>query len=218
MNEKKEDTDWSTWYSTYGLLTAERILERFDIHLPHNDLIQALKNPRSIYFHLLHVPMKNVFNGIIFRQVHDYQIYAQKLFVDYLLSGEDAKEKDTPGGETRKDIEQERLKLIETDEAFRKMEEARQRLIVESQGKLVELTKDIRSISLDPARLEESMRTYAERAADMNIELRGYRSQYYNLVLRITELLRLLTDYHIDQLKVLENRVALEFDALLGEE
>ena len=82
MNEKVEQTDWSTWFSTYGLLTSERILERFNIILPHDELINSVKDPFSIYFQLLRVPLKNVFNGIIYQQAHDYQIYAQKLFVD----------------------------------------------------------------------------------------------------------------------------------------
>lgn len=219
MNEKKEQsTDWQTWFSTYGLLTAERILARFNIGLPHDELINAVKDPHSIYFQLLRVPLKNVFNGIILRQAHDYQIYAQKLLVDYLLSGEDAKEKSAPGSATRDDVEKERLKLIETGDAFRKIEEAHQLLIAESQAKLVLLTKDLSALRLAPQKLEQGMADFVERCENNNINLRSYRSQFYNLILRITEFLRLIPDYHIDQAKIEENRMTLEFDALLGEE
>jgi len=217
MKEKNEQTDWSTWFSTYGLLTAERILERFNINLPHDELINSVKEPHSIYFQLLRVPLKNVFNGIILRQAHDYQIYAQKLLVDYLLSGEDAKDNDSPGAATRDDVEVERLKLIETGEEFRHIEEAHQLLIAESQGRLVDLTQDLDALRLAPQKLEQSMADFVERAENNNINLRSYRSQFYNLILRITDFLRLMPDYHIDQAKVEENRTTLEFDALIGE-
>lgn len=218
MKEKKEQTDWSTWFSTYGLLTAERILSRFNINLPHDELINSVKDPRSIYFQLLGVPLKNVFNGIIFQQAHDYQIYAQKLFVDYLLSGADAKDSESPGAATREEVELERIKLIETGEEFRKVEEAHQILIAESQGKLVELTQNLSVLTRDLQLLKQSMLEYVERAEDINSNLRSFRNQFYHLILRITELLRLMPDYHINEVKVAENRMALEFDALLGEE
>ena len=217
MNEKVEQTDWSTWFSTYGLLTSERILERFNIILPHDELINSVKDPFSIYFQLLRVPLKNVFNGIIYQQAHDYQIYAQKLFVDYLLSGEDAKEKDSPGAATREELDMERIKLIEMGEAFWKLEEAHQLLIAESQARLVDLSQDLMALSLEPQKIE-SMAEYIERTEDININMRSYRSQFYNLILRITELLKLMSDYHIDQEKMAANQVALEFDALIGGE
>ena len=222
MNEKEETTDWSAWFSTYGLLTADRILERFNLHLPHEELIRTIHDPRSVYFKLLRVPLKNVFNGIILQQAHDYQIYAQKLFIDYLLSGEDAKEKEAPGAMTREDLEQQRLKLIEMGEEFRELEEAHQTLIADSQACLVELSKDLNALLKQaeetPHTLEESLSPFLEQAEDMNINLRSYRSQFYNVILRVTELLKLLPDYVPDQTKVADNRESLVFDALIGEE
>ena len=215
MNEKTEQTDWSTWFSTYGILTSERILARFDIHLPHDELIRAVNDPNSVYFHLLHVPLKNVFNGIVFQQAHDYQVYAQKLLVDYLLSGEDVKDNSAPGAETRDEVEKSRLRLTEAGEEFRKVEEAHQILIAESQGKLVELSRDLGLLKRDPSLLADSMSSYVERAEENNINLRHYRSEFYHLILRITELLYLMTDYHLDQEKVAKNREALEFNALI---
>lgn len=218
MHEKQEQTDWSTWFSTYGLLTAERILERFNIHLPHDELIRAVKDPNGVYFLLLRVPLKNVFNGIILQQAHDYQIYAQKLFVDYLLSGEDIQEPGSMGDETRDDLEQQRMNLIEMGEAFYKQEEAHQVLIAESQASLISLSQNAQLNVANAYSMERDIANYIERAEDININLRGFRSQFYHIILQVTALLRLLTDYKIDELKVIENRVALEFDALLGEE
>ncbi len=216
MNEKQEQTDWSAWFSTYGLLTAERILERFNVHLPHDELIKAVKDPLSVYFTLLRVPLKNVFNGIIFQQAHDYQMYAQKLFVDYLLSGEDAKDAESPGGMTRDDLEQQRLKLIDMGEAFRKQEDAHQILIAESQASLIALSQDSNSSAVREE-LEATIIRYLEQAEEVNVNCRNFRGQFYNLILHVTELLGLLSDYRIDDAKVEENLVALEFNALIGE-
>ncbi len=217
MNDTKEKTDWSTWFSTYGVLTSQRILERFGINLPHDELIRSIKNPSSIYFKLLHVPLKNVFNGIIFQQAHDYQIYAQKLFVDYLLSGEDAKAKDAPGAEARADVEQERIQLIELGDGFRQVEETHQILIAESQKQLIDFSTRIATLDHEPKLLQEGMANYVERAEDINTNLRNFRSQFYNLILRTTELFRCMTDYKLNEEKAAENRVTLEFDPLIGE-
>ena len=49
MAEEQVENELSIWLSTYGLITAERILERFQIHLHHEDLLSAIKNPKSFY-------------------------------------------------------------------------------------------------------------------------------------------------------------------------
>lgn len=143
MAEEAIDTDLSMWFSTYGLLTSQRILERLHIHLVSAELIAAVKNPRSVYYQLLRVPLKNVFNGIILQQAHDYQVYAQKLFIDYLLSGEGSKEEVAPGANTRDDLEAERTRLIEMSEAFHKQEIAHQTLISESQAHLIQVAAEL---------------------------------------------------------------------------
>ena len=218
MKEKNEQTDWSSWFSTYGLLTSERILERFNIHVSHDTLINEVKNKNSIYFQLLVVPLKNVFNGIILQQASDYQIYAQKLFVDYLLSGEDAKDKDSPGADTRSLLEEERLTLIATGEEFRIADESHQLLIAKTQTKLVELTKDLSALVRDPMLLQQQMSTYLNDVEDINVKLRYFRGQFYRLILRITELLATVGDYRLDEEKLEQNLSKLEFDPSLGEE
>lgn len=217
MNTKQEQTDWSAWFSTYGLLTAERILARFNVHLPHDALIKAIKNPLSMQYTLLLVPLKNVFNGIIFQQAHDYQIYAQKLFVDYLLTGQDAKPSDAPGAMTRADLEQQRLNLIEMGEEFQQQEAAHKLLIAESQGRLIALSHDLDSGVNASSELGLVIAPFLKRAEEINVNLRSFRSQFYNFILHVTELLSLLPDYHADAAKIIENRVALEFDTLIGE-
>ena len=218
MDEKKEKKDdWSVWLSTYGLLTAGRILESFHIYLLQAELAEAIRDPNNVYFKLLRVPLKNVFNGIILQQARDYQIYVQKLFVDYLLSGEDGKDESSPGAIVREDLELQRTSLIQMAEAFREQEALHQVLIAESQATLIALSQDLKRIEKDSVAFEAELEPYVERAETLNINLRNYRSQFYNLILRVTELLLLLPDYKIDETKANENREALQFDALIGE-
>lgn len=222
MSEKKEQKDdWSVWFSTYGFLTAQRILERFNVHLAHDELASAIQDPRSVYFQLLRVPLKNVFNGIILQQARDYQIYAQKLFVDYLLSGEEGKEETSPGAMTREDLEVLRKNLIVMETEFREQERMHQILIAESQSFLISVSRDLKQllkrVEDNPFALDADLSIFIERSEMMNINLRNYRSQFYNMILRVTELLTLLPDYKIDEAKVNENRESLQFDALIGE-
>ncbi len=137
MNEEKASNELSTWLSTYGLVTTERILEKYKIRLPQEELVTAIKNPNTFYHHLIRVPLKNVLNGIILQQAYDYQVYAQKLFIDYLMSGETAKPEESPGGLTREDLEKERQTLVEMSDEFHKQELAHDRVIAESQASLI---------------------------------------------------------------------------------
>lgn len=293
MSAEARDTDLSMWFSTYGLLTSGRILERFNIKLENDELITAMKDPLNVYHQLLLVPLKNVFNGIILQQAHDYQVYAQKLFVDYLLSGESGKSGDSPGANTREDLEQQRLHLIQVGESFNEQEVAHQHLIAESQASSMRVARELQSALLAAAAkvaqilrahqiskdevlvlrairsamvhftqndnetfigdslfwvkmaevldttLDESLRQklvevldifreprekiqeilskYLEQTQDMGIGLRSYRSQFYDIILRVTEYLNLLPDYHIDLTKLEENRSSLHFDSHIGD-
>ncbi|AHE67103.1 hypothetical protein [Legionella oakridgensis] len=143
MNEEIKEPDLALWFSTYGMLTAERILEGFKIQLDHDELVSAIKNPRSIYFQLLRVPLKNIFNGIILQQIRDYQVYAQKIFIDYLMSGQADKPQEAPGASIREDMETERKNLVELGEAFSEKESAHLKLISESQASLIKLAREL---------------------------------------------------------------------------
>ena len=218
MSDMELGTDLSTWFSTYGLLTSQRILERFNIHLTNDELIAAMKDPTNLNYLWLRIPLKNIMNGIIFQQTHDYQVYAQKLFIDYLLSAESGKEADSPGANTRDNLEEERKKLQELNDAFGKQELAHQTLIAESQASLIEMAKKFENNPAEMLRpeIEKMLSVYIEKTEDMAISFRMYRSQFYDLILRVTELLQLLPDYRPDESKVLENRIPLHFDANIG--
>ena len=218
MTEEITDIDLSSWFSTYGLLTSQRILERFKINLTNDELIDATKNPESVHFQLLRIPLKNLFNGIILQQAHDYQVYAQKIFIDYLLSGEASKEATSPGANTREDLEQVRLQLITVGESFQQQESANQDLIYQSQASLINLTSTLNTLSDPRADIDVILSTYFEQTEIMEINLRSFRSQFYDIILKATELIKLLPEYPIDKAKDEENRSSLYFDAHIGEE
>lgn len=145
MNDEVKEADFSTWFSTYGVLTAERVLGGFGINLHQEELVTAVKNPHSIYHQLLQIPLKNTLNGIIRQQAHDYQVYAQKLFIDFLLSGQNDKEEGAPGGNTREDLESERKNLVDLGKAFNQQEDTHLKLIAETQAKLIRLASDLQN-------------------------------------------------------------------------
>lgn len=137
MSEEQTENDLSMWLSTYGLITVERLLERYKIKLSHDDLLNALKKPHTFYHQLLRLPLRNVFNGIIFQQARDYQVYGQKLYIDYLLSGESGKSDTSPGAQTRETLNAEREKLVAMGESFHQEELKQDKLIAQSQSMLI---------------------------------------------------------------------------------
>lgn len=132
------------WVSTYGIMTAERILDYYQLRVPIHDLKRALNQPGNFIHHLLFLPLRNVFNGIIMQQAKDYMIFGQKLFVDYLLSGETTREASSPGGGTREDLEALRKKLVQHSEAFQAVEAQQVRLIYDTQRLFIDTIKQWR--------------------------------------------------------------------------
>lgn len=137
MDELIQDDQISNWFSTYGLITAERILGKYHIKLPQTELISAIKSSFSFYHLLLKIPLKNVLNGIVLQQAGDYHVYAQKLFIDYLLSGESGKPETSPGALTRESLEVEREQLVALGEHFHQLQLDQNELIATSQIRLI---------------------------------------------------------------------------------
>lgn len=290
MDEEQSHNDLSGWCSTYGIITAQRILEMYKIKLQSDDLIHALKTPDSFYNLLLRVPLGNVFNGIILQQARDYQLYAQKLFIDYLLSGETSKEDASPGGATREDLEEQRKLLLQMSENFHETELSHEQLIAKSQNILmkdvvdwntllgditVSIKSQLRSMdvvksdglimqalitllvrydfkddftnkresweavekilesSLTPSSKQlfmdeikklsnfvsaagSGLEDYKFQVKQMSVQLRQYRSDLYNFIIHVNELLQLLPDYKIDVEQDMDNRESLYFDPSLG--
>ncbi|WP_133130439.1 hypothetical protein [Legionella yabuuchiae] len=153
MKNEPKDIELEQWFSTYGILTAERILGRFNIRFDHKDLISVVKNPRNVYYKLLRIPLKHVYTGIIMQQATDYQSYVQKQFISYLLSGDADKPEDAPGVSVRESLEEERNHLKRLNDEFSEDETAHKRLIADSQANLINHAK----------LLQQSLQSVAEK-------------------------------------------------------
>jgi hypothetical protein len=141
----KDDTSENSligWFSTYGLLTAKRIFEGYKIYINDEEIISLLKNPENFYNRLLQIPLKNVYNGIILAQSYDYQVFIEKLFVDYLLSGENGKGSESPGNTIREQIEGLRKNFISMGDNFHRIELEHEKLVSASQASLIEQAKN----------------------------------------------------------------------------
>lgn len=225
MDEKPAqsvDTELATWFSTYGLITVERIFFQLGLRLTQDELIKAVHDSNTLYYQFLRVPFKNILNGIILNQAMDYREYAQKLFIDFLLSGSanDAQTEVVQGSETRETLEQERLQLIEMGDQFDLQEFELNKLIAESQKTLISLAKEMHQNpqEMTNAIVNEKMSAYLERSQALNVILRQYRTLFYDLILRTRTLVEMLPDYHPDAIKIMENRASLHFDSKLGED
>lgn len=142
LNIKDNDANaLANWHSTYGQLTVERLLERFNITIEPDNLLNAIKNPHSFYFQIMHVPYANLLNGLIVDQAYEYQVYAQKLFIDFLLSGKNDEPEDSPGSNARDELTNERINLMTVIESFNSQQLAQKKLIAESQAVLIKIAK-----------------------------------------------------------------------------
>lgn len=140
MDAEVKDEELTQWFSTYGLITAERIFSKYQITLPQDMLLAAINKPSGFFHRLIQVPLKNVLNGIILQQAEDYHVYGQKLLIDYLLSASSGAEETSPGGQTRESLEEERHKLMRLGDDFQQTRLAHDALIATSQAQLISLT------------------------------------------------------------------------------
>lgn len=282
MDSTPKEEELTQWFSTYGVITAERILSKYQLELSQEQLPEAITNTSSVYHQLIQVPLKNVLNGIILQQAEDYHVYAQKLVIDYLLSASGAAPEDASGSSSREQLEEERTKLIALGESFSQLRLEQDVLIASSQAHLIKSTtrwrvafeKALQSIkavlnqtgqSIKPsvirkainqvliqgepridvlnntllcvlekgmnenlmACLDELMTVsrdfnpsssdYFNQTKVLNEGARWYRMQFYEAILRITNLLKILPDYKINESRDQVNRELLYFDKTIGE-
>jgi hypothetical protein len=293
MEDKQIDDELSQWFSTYGVITAERILGTYQIIIPQSELLVAIKSPSSFYHQILQVPLKNVLNGIMLQQANDYHVYAQKLFIDYLLSGETSKGEDAQGALTRDSLEEERKQLVTLGEEFHHEQLAHDSLIASSQSVLRKIAKEwgvalesglkqtnttlakynsgikkslirrgiihalihcdltgaqtlddkylfiekmneLVKVTLTQELKEQLLNNLAdllnitmgfnskvseflERTVEMSTQARSYRSQFFDSIIRIIDLMKLLPEYKIDPIQDAINREPLHFDKTIGE-
>ncbi len=289
MDEQLNDNDLGKWFSTYGVITAERILGRYQLSLPQKELLTALKSPFSFYHRILQIPLKNVLNGIVLQQANDYHVYIQKLFIDYLLSGESGKDEASQGASLRESIDIERNQLVTDGEEYHSTQLDHEALIASSQKKLILLTKkwstaldgavskidsllkkegssskksivrqsinhaivhcdlstsnktsiigrmnellniplsdDVKNQIMDELNeivtisnsFESEMGEFFQRVKDINQQARTYRTLFYDTILRVVTLIKLLPDYKLNPEQDQINRELLYFDKSIGE-
>ncbi len=224
MSTERTEQHFETWFSTYGLLTAERILEYFGVKLPHPEVVKLLSNPGHVLHRVIHVPLLNIFNGIIFQQAYDYQVYAQKLMIDYRLSAEYAKEPDAPGASVREDLNEQYEQLLRMGKAFTDHQYQHYQIISESQeyliarmGEFDDLITEIETLR-DDDDFNNILNGYRARAEEMTITFRSYRQQFYDIILAMSERLASLSDYKFDVAQAEKERESLFFDRAIGEE
>lgn len=142
MTSEQKDVELEQWLSSYGLITIERILGTYQIRLIPSAVSALIKNRFNFYHDILQIPLKNVLNGIVIQQAHDYYVYAQKIYIDYLMSNEMASSEEAPGANVRESLEEERKELIALGEDFRQVELDNDALIARTQVVLIGLTKE----------------------------------------------------------------------------
>ena len=214
----------ATWYSTYGLVTVERIFDSLGISLSQEDLHTVSTSMLSPYYQLLQVPLKNIFNGILISQATDYREFAQKMLVDYLLSGAAnlAADANKPEG-TRLHLENMRTGLMESGEQFDLLQFEHYRLINESQNALIEAAHTLAEprVLIDEqqsAWILELSQPFLDQAGNINLRIKEFRKQFYANILRSRDLLDSVPGYFNQFQTEAEHMDALKFDAKLGEE
>lgn len=273
MEEKKERVveDTTKWQSTYGILTSERLLAEFDIKLDKKALLELTNYPNSFIFQLLRIPMHNVFNGIINQQALDYQIYAQKIFIDYLISGKADDPPEAQGSSTRERLEDERNNLLSISESFNDHTKEHMKLIGKSQKDFISLCaelnkkkkqcakilkkspmfidsllvyltadsvtnefceqhasvignvdKDLLAREISPIlkykeEIKNLINKYMSSVETNMASSKAFRSQFYELILNATKLVKQLPDYREDEQRKSDNLSELNFDTNIGE-
>lgn len=139
----------SVFSSTYARMTAERLLDGLGVHLSREGLSSALQNRASFFEKLLTVPYKNILNGIILDQIHEYQVYIQKLFVEYFMSElASANHQGQEGEDTRRQVADCQLHLESLNEQLPRLHESHLKLIAKTQLELMNFVKEINHVAL----------------------------------------------------------------------
>lgn len=216
VNNAVYKTDNPAWLSTYGLLTAKRLLERFQITLSHEELLDALNNQNNPYHHLLTVPIKNISNGIVIKQVHDYQVYMQKLFIDYKLSSTNVVAKDgQPAQSSDEEIDIKYNELAQLSELFDEKKHEHQQLIAKSQSWLIKQTHES-MLEVTPE-TSDQIETFATQTESLRLALLDLLQQFRDLIIQTTSVLTMMADYKPDLEQMEENKALLDFDPLFTE-
>lgn len=151
--------------STYALITAQRIFEYYKIFLSADLIRIAIKgtntvavtenspsniasqeNPNNFYRELLQVSLRNISNGRIIDQVHDYQTYIQKLFIDYYASDPGERQEGMPGWPVHLALQEDQKHLAFLGDKLLQQEIEHRNLIARTQKNVLSLTTNFNSL------------------------------------------------------------------------
>lgn len=180
----------NAWVSSYGIMTAIRLLKTYDLHLAPAQLLDILKQPHHFYKDLLEVPTSNLLNNLLLEQVYRYQLLLQKLFIDYLLNQYVTPNEDEMVDSLTADLNEERQSLIEKNEGLYLLEIKLQALIAESQSALIGLVSEY--IADNTIDYQPTLNVYLEKAVLLQTEIKSQREYFYNTYLRVDALLKSL--------------------------
>ena len=216
MTDTVDSADNPIWLSTYGVLTAERLLERFKITLSREALADALTNQASPYHHLLTVPLKNISNGIIIKQIHDYQVYMQKLFIDYKLHSTKVEvENEQPRQGSGEALEIQLKELEELSTLFEEKKHEHQQLIANSQAWLIQQTHE--SMFEINTETSSQIEMFGSQIESLSLAFQNLLHQFRELIIQTTTVLNMLSDYKIDFEQMAQNKIFLDFDPQITE-
>lgn len=133
--------------STYQWVTVGQILETYGIQLPGSYVVELIRTKTSFFYQLLKIPVINILNGIIIEQIITYQIFVQKLFVEYFVSGS-ADVEESMGADTRKHLEEARNRVLQLGKLVETQGLEREKFIIESQRKLSAWVKNFSALGV----------------------------------------------------------------------
>lgn len=194
MTEVNADSLSPKWLSSYGIITAERILHTYKLDIPKTALPDLIKSTGSFYFKVIQIPMKNVLNGIVLQQANDYHNYVQKLFIDFLLSAENAKDEQAQGTGARENLDSERQLVLQLSETLQDIDNSHNQLISKSQKQLIDLSAQFNAI------LDQTFNNLLNRlhSAQINIAKDALKQAFNDFFIR-----RNLNDLSMNNLAVI---------------
>lgn len=269
-----ENTTPQLDFSSYGIMTAKRVLANYDLKFSNDDVKTIMKNTSNIYGNFLNISLQNISNGLVLMQTKDYHIYLQKLFINYLVTSNPP---DKLSG-TKRSIEEKRLELVKFGEEFLSCERDHYNLVSQCQKNLKNIAKKwLKSLNLVAAKIhkdltntktsdiigafhysfahldslnqtassaftenfkkklgvnfsedkfikefeiftqqlatfKDDLQQFVAATQIVNTKLKNYRSEFYQEILRVTQLFSQLSDYNQDDEKVISLKDHLKFD------
>lgn len=128
-NNKAKSVSNQSQATTYGLITAGRILEQFQVTLSPRLLGGQVKDNHAFFHKLMRLPAISLQYKITNSQCRDIQAYAQQKLISYLYSPEAGKKEEEPGHELRQTIENKRQALVATGKELTQWEEQQESML-----------------------------------------------------------------------------------------